>query len=449
MAGSDPATVGPRLSAADHAAVEDLVSPGEQRLARQFPGPDLSRQPVHTAYLPADAVTVDTPQRWGRAALIALDNHAPTASALAAAAGVDEAATAAVWPLIRRKLTTQPIEDLRIDLEDGYGDRGDEAEDADVSAAVTALARAEAAGGAPPVWGVRFKSLEAGTRARGLRTLDLALSSALAVGPLPAGFVVTLPKVTTTEQVAGMVEACARLERAHGLDEYRLHFEIQVETPQSILGPDGGAPVARWIQEADGRCSGLHFGTYDYTAALGIAAAYQSMEHPAADHAKAVMALAAAGTRARLSDGSTNVVPVGDESVVHAAWALHARLVRRSLERGYFQGWDLHPAQLPTRYLSTYLFFRDGLAVVLKRLGAFASGSAGGGVMDEPATAQALAAFVRRGVHCGAVTLDEVQSQTGVDLAVLDALAVRRADLPTRLTDLSATPNAMPAVDQP
>jgi len=418
--------VDPRLLAADYAAVGEVVSPGEERLASRFPGADLSRQPVHTAYVPASAVTGDVAQRWGAAALTALDINAPTAETLALSIGSDKAATAAVWPLIRSKLERDPIEDLRIDLEDGYGDRGDEAEDADVVTAVTALARAAVEGTAPPFWGLRFKSLEAATRARGLRTLDLALGSALSVGPLPAGFVVTLPKVTTIEQVAGMVEACARLERAYGLDDRRLRFEIQVETPQAILGVDGEAPIARWIQEADGRCSGLHFGTYDYTAALGIAAAYQSMEHPVADHAKAVMALAAAGTRVRISDGSTNVIPVGDEAAVHAAWALHARLVRRHLERGFYQGWDLHPAQLPTRYLSTYLFFRDGLEDVLQRLHRYVTGNESGGVLDEPATAQALATFVRRGIHCGAVTLDEVQSRAGFGFDILDNLAARR-----------------------
>src|SRR3954452_7564450 len=99
------------------------------------------------------------------------------------------------------------------------------------------------------------------------------------------------------------------------------------------------------VSAAEGRCTGLHYGTYDYSAALGISAAHQSMEHPAADHAKAVMQVAAAGTGVRLSDGSTNILPVGDRTAVHAAWRLHARLVRRSLERGFYQGWDLHPAQ--------------------------------------------------------------------------------------------------------
>src|SRR5690242_17804457 len=117
-----------------------------------------------------------------------------------------------------------------------------------------------------------------------------------------------------------------------------LKFEIQIETPPAVLAADGTATVARMIDAAGGRLVGLHYGTYDYSAALGVAAAYQSLEHPVADHAKAVMQVAAAGTGVRLSDGSTNVVPAGSPEQVRDALRLHARLVRRSLERGYYQG---------------------------------------------------------------------------------------------------------------
>jgi hypothetical protein len=203
-------------------------------------------------------------------------------------------------------------------------------------------------------------------------------------------------------------------------------FEIQVETPQSILGPDGTALVARMVHASAGRCTGLHYGTYDYSASCGIAAAYQSMEHPAADHAKAVMQVAAAGTGVRLSDGSTNILPVGDRERVHAGWALHARLVRRSLERGYYQGWDLHPAQLPSRYAATYAFYREGLPAAAERLRNYV-GSVDAGVMDEPATARALADFVVRGRDCGAVDADEVEALTGIDRARMDVLARRSA----------------------
>ena len=115
---------------------------------------------------------------------------------------------------------------------------------------------------------------------------------------------VTLPKVTSVDQVEAMVHVCeARLD---------LRFEVQVETPQSILGPDGTALVARMVHAGGARLTGLHYGTYDYSAFCGIAAGQQSLEHPVADHAKLVMQAAAAGTGVRLSDGSTNVLPVGD-----------------------------------------------------------------------------------------------------------------------------------------
>jgi hypothetical protein len=162
---------------------------------------------------------------------------------------------------------------------------------------------------------------------------------------------------------------------------------------------------------------GLHYGTYDYSAACGIAAAYQAMDHPVADHAKAVMQVAAAGRGVRLSDGSTNVLPVGDPDAVHAAWRLHARLVRRSLERGFYQGWDLHPAQLPTRYAATYAFFRDGLPAANARLSAYLERRASG-VLDEPATARALAGFVLRGLDCGALDPSDVE----LDRAMLERL---------------------------
>ncbi len=179
--------------------------------------------------------------------------------------------------------------------------------------------------------------------------------------------------------------------------------------------PSRSCPLA-----APGRISGLHYGTYDYSASLDIAAPYQSMEHPAADLAKGIMQLAVAGTGIRLSDGSTNILPIGDRT--EEAWALHARLVRRSLERGFYQGWDLHAHQLPTRFIATYAFFRDGYGAAAARLRAYLERTPGA-VLDEPATARALADFVLRGVRCGAVSPEEVARDIGIDEAGLIALA--------------------------
>src|SRR5258705_12601644 len=211
-----------------------------------------------------------------------------------------------------------------------------------------------------------------------------------------------------------MCVLCDRLERSYGLAAGRLRFEIQIETPPAVLGADGVATVARMIHAAEGRCAGLHYGTYDYSAAGGIAAQFQSMEHPAADFRKAVMQVAAAGTGVRLSDGSTNIVPVGDTASVRAAWDLHARLVRRSLERGFYQGWDLHPAQLPTRYAATYAFYRAAAPAAVHRLGPYPD-QRFAGTLDEPATARALARFLLRGLDCGALD----QSEVGFDQTLL------------------------------
>ncbi len=413
------------LTEQDLSAVDDQLAQADAARISRYPGDRVDRQPVHTVYVPADRCHPELVAQWGQAAAASLTQHAPGADDLARVAGLDLDAVRTVWPAVLTKLDREPIEDLRVDLEDGYGTRSDADEDRHAVAAGLAIAAMVAAGTAPPFLGIRFKSLEGGTRRRGLRTLDLVLGAVLAAGPLPPNWVVTLPKVTSADQVRAMVDVCGRLEQAYGLDAEVLRFEIQVETPQAILLADGAAGVATMLHAAAGRCTGLHFGTYDYTAALGISGGFQAMDHPAADHAKAVMQLAAAGTGVRVSDGSTNIVPVGDREHVHAAWALHARLVQRSLGRGYYQGWDLHPAQLPTRFLSTYLFFRTGLARIGARLGTYLNGTEGG-VMDEPATAQALAGFLLRGVHCGAVSPEEVTRLTGVDLARLTALADRR-----------------------
>ena len=417
-------TVDPAVDLADlHRELDARLSGDDAAFRRQYPGERAARQPIHTVYVPADRYTADLPEQWGDQAAVALAEHGQP-DQLAAALALPNDLVASIYPRMLAKLGREPIEDLRIDFEDGYGLHGDEEEDRVVRAAAGQLRLAVTAGQAPPFIGIRFKSLEAPTRRRGIDTLDLFVAELTATGGLPPGFVVTLPKVTSVEQVKAMVTACERIEARHGLSAGDLRFEIQVETPQAIIGSDGTALVAPMIHAAAGRCTGLHYGTYDYSASCGIAAQYQSMEHPAADYAKSVMQVAAAGTGVRLSDGSTNVLPVGDAESVRSAWQLHARLVRRSLERGYYQGWDLHPAQLPTRYLATYAFYLQGLPAALPRLHAYVHRQESG-FLDEPATAVALARFILRGIECGAVEERDVLHELDIEAEKLLALARR------------------------
>jgi citrate lyase beta subunit len=416
-----PARAGSRLADSAAAEVDALLAAADDELAARYPGDRPGRQPVHTAYVPADQFRPDLPARWGSQALRELERCAPTAADFATAMGLAPGLAADVRGRVSAKLAAEPVEDLRLDFEDGYGDRGGAAEDADARSAAAGLAEAAAAGLAPPFCGLRCKSLEAATRRRAIATLDIFVGELAARGGLPAGFLLTLPKVTSADQVSAMSLLCARLEEAHGLPGGRLRYEVQAEMPQLILGPDGAATVARCVHTGGARLAGLHYGTYDYSAALGIAAGYQSMEHPAADHARAVLQVAAAGTGVRLSDGSSNVLPAGSREEVTAAWRLHARLVRRSLERGFYQGWDLHPAQLASRYAATYGFFRAGLPAACARLASYA-GRAGGSVLEEPATARALAGYLIRGLDCGATDEDEVAGRSGLDRASITAL---------------------------
>ncbi|QBX56166.1 aldolase [Nocardioides seonyuensis] len=394
----------------------------DRALARLYPGERSVRQPVHTVYVPADRFRAELVTEYGDAALAAVADHEEVLLTLLDG---DED----LLDRVRHKLGHEPVEDLRVDFEDGYGSRPDDEEDDAARAAARALSSAVASGTAAPWHGIRFKCLEPATRRRGVRTLSIFLEEYAGDDGLPDGFVLTLPKVTSVEQVGAMVHLTERLEAALGLGDRALVFEIQVETPQAVLGPDGTALVARMVHASAGRCTGLHYGTYDYSASCGIAAAQQSLEHPVADHAKAVMQAAAAGTGVRLSDGSTNVLPVGGADQVREAWRNHLRLVRRSLDRGYYQGWDLHPAQLPTRFAATFAFYREGYAAAAARLRDYVQRRESG-VLDEPATARALADFLQRGVDCGALAPDEVEASTGVDhdhLAVL-ARRTRTAD---------------------
>jgi citrate lyase beta subunit len=389
--------------------VDELLVDADAALARDYPGERRGRQPVHTLYLPADRFHEGSVHEIGREAQRAvLENGQEFLDLLD---GDDD-----LMMRVLAKLDAEPVEDLRIDFEDGYGVHTDEEEDAAAEAAGRALAAAIEEGGASPFTGIRIRSFEPATRARGLRTLVGFLE---ALGGVPDGFVVTLPKVTSVEQVRAMVLVGDRLDDAIG---GRLRFEVQVETPQSVVGPDGRVLLAALVRTGGERLTAFHYGTYDYSAACGIAAGEQSLEHPAADHAKELMQVAAAGTGVRLSDGSTNRLPVGDQLV--PGWQEHLRLVRRSLQRGFYQGWDLHPAQLPSRFGATYAFFREGFPAAAERLRTYVERTESA-VLDEPATARALSDFVVRGLDCGALDQADVLDSAGLDRPTLLRMANR------------------------
>ncbi len=130
-------------------------------LDRNYPGDDGSRQPIHTVYIPADRFTPSLAAEWGGAQALATAEAHGGLEKLGQLLGQESHLAAAVAERVAAKLSAEPIEDLRLDFEDGYGDRGDEAEDADAVAAAKAVATAVSAGTAPPFIGIRFKCFEA------------------------------------------------------------------------------------------------------------------------------------------------------------------------------------------------------------------------------------------------------------------------------------------------
>jgi len=384
------------------------------------------RQPIHTVYGGAHLFKTDTAPRLGATALRVLDEHAPDAATLASVLGLTAAAAERVYERVREKLGREPVEDFRLDFEDGYGNRPDAEEDGHAASAAVEVAAAARRGTCPPFIGIRIKNLGEELRERGLRTASLFIERLLADtgGRLPPNFVVTLPKITARGQVALLAGTLARIERTHALAPGALRMELMVETPFSIFDERGTVSLPSLVQEGDGRVTAAHFGTYDYTASLGITAAHQHMRHPVCDFARGVMQVSLAGTSVWLSDGATNVLPVGkDPAVIHHAWRLHYADIRHSLANAFYQGWDLHPAQLVTRYAAVYAFFLESLDAASERLRNFIAKAAQatlvGEVFDDAATGQGLLNFFLRALNCGAVRDAEIEVLTGLTLAEL------------------------------
>jgi citrate lyase beta subunit len=388
------------------------------------------RQPVHTVYGGAQLFKAETPARLGTLALELIRTYTPDAASFAQCLGLEGGEFAkSVFDRTVAKLEREPVEDFRIDFEDGYGYRSDAEEDGHAQSAAQALARALTLPGFPPFIGIRIKPLTVALRARASRTLDLFFQALCnETIQLPDNFVVTLPKISVPEQVVALVDILDRLEARHGLRPGVLKIELMIETPQAIIDAFGAFGIPMLIEVAGGRCRGLHFGPYDYTANCDIAAAEQRLDHPACDFARNVMQVSSAGRGVSLSDGPSTILPIPrhraaaggtltkeqaaeNRAIVHRAMRHHFDLVQRSLANGYYQGWDLHPGQLPTRYAAVYAFFLKSLDAAAARLRNFidqaAQATLVGDVFDDAATGQGLLNFLLRGVNCGAFTEQE------------------------------------------
>jgi citrate lyase beta subunit len=414
------------------------LSDANKRFMERYSGESNRRQAVHTVYGGAHIFKSDSAPKLGEVALRSLQEYAPDASTLARALGLNGSLAEKVYDRIVEKLRREPVEDFRLDFEDGYGNRPDAEEDAHARSSAMEVARGFSDKTLPPFIGIRIKPMSEDLRVRSMRTLDVFVTALLEKtgGKLPENFVITVPKIQLPEQMSAVVRLFEILERKNSLANGALRVEPMIETPQSIINARGEVALASLVEAAEGRCRSVHFGVYDYTASCGITASYQTMGHPACDFARQMMLVSLAGTGIHLSDGATNILPVApqrasegksltkkqrDENrdAVYAAWRLGLNDNLHSLRTGFYQGWDLHPAQLVTRYAAVYSFFLEGLESASSRLKTFvekaALASLFGDVFDDAATGQGLLNFFLRGMACGAITEAEALA-TGLTL---------------------------------
>jgi citrate lyase beta subunit len=384
------------------------------------------RQPIHVVYGGAQLFKAETPARLGALALDLIRNYTPDASSFAECLGLPPGHLAeVVYARTIAKLEREPVEDFRIDFEDGYGYRSDAEEDGHAVSTARLLAQGAGKPGFPPFCGIRIKPLTQALGARSARTLDLFLKALLEESSgLPANFVVTLPKISSPSQVLELVTLLDQAESRHRLAAGVLKIELMIETPQAIIDSSGAIAIPKLLEAAGARCRGLHFGPYDYSASCNIAAAEQRLDHPACDFARHVIQVCGADRGVFLSDGPSTILPIPrhrapatddqkaeNRAIIHRAMRHHFDLVQRSLAHGYYQGWDLHPGQLPTRYAAVYEFFLKSLDSAAARLRNFidkaAQATLVGDVFDDAATGQGLLNFLLRGVNCGAITEQE------------------------------------------
>jgi len=436
------------------------------KFQQTYPGDRPDRQPVHTVYGGANLFKSDTCKKMGEIALKNLKTYSPNFAVLAKVLqleghqflpgnereieelsnkmeGLSEMERQkepawlswSVYNKIISKLETEAVEDFRIDFEDGFGNRPDDEEDATAVRAATELAIGMKNNTVSPFIGIRIKPFTEDLKFRGVRTMDIFLTTLLEKtdGVMPNNFVVMLPKVTIPEQVVTLVRLFEIIEKKNKLSPGTLKMETMVEATQIIMDEEGRNPLLKIIRASEGRCIAAHFGTYDYTASCGITARYQNMSHAVCDFAHHVTKVALGGTGIFLSDGATNVMPIGphrgdhlsyeqlteNREAVHRGWKTGFDHSMHSLINGFYQGWDLNPAQLPMRYAATYNFFLGSLTDAVYRLKTFVDRAAistlTGDIFDDAATGQGLLNFFLKAMNCGAISEEEALA-TGLSI---------------------------------
>lgn len=430
------------------------------------------RSPVHVVYGGANLFKAETPAKLGAIALKSLESYAPNfvefarafwlpgaeklplydeliaeseirLSGQAKKVKTENYAAWFAWTIYQRtieKLQREAIEDFRIDFEDGYGFRRDEEEDSHAISASSELAKSFNEKTITAFCGFRIKSFQPETYRRAIRTLDLFLTNLLEKtgGALPENFVVTLPKIKRAEEVGILVKLLDEFENRKNLANGAIKVEILIETPESIFA------MQDFVKAGNHRVNSAHFGAYDFTSSFGIVAEHQHLQHDSCKFARQMMQINLSPFGLRLSDSVTTEMPIPvfkgenlseserqeNRRSVHKAWRAHFNNVTNSLINGFYQSWDLHPAQLVGRYAAFYAFFlssKDSSAARLKGfLDKASQALLTGNQFDDAASAQGLLNYFLRALNSGALTETEIAETTGLTLEELRTASFAR-----------------------
>lgn len=430
---------------------------------------DVTRKSVHVMYGGADRFTADTPTKLGEIALRSMETYAPNFVEFANAMRLPGTESLPHYPeavekmleqiernperaksenpaswfayIVHRKtmekLRNEPVEDYRIDFEDGYGFRSDEQEDADARRSALEMGTSFAAGKLPALSGFRIKPLSAESYGRAVSTLNIFLASLVDAteGRVPHNFVVTLPKIMSAKEVKELSRLLRKFEKSSNIPVGTIGIELMIETPESIIDRKGRVALQRLVKAGNGRVTSAHFGAFDYTSAIGISAEHQDLLHPACDFARNLMQINLAPLGIRLADSVTTVMPVpihkGDglteaqitenRRFVHAGWRAHFKNVSHSMANGFYQSWDLHPNQLPARYAAVYFFYLGSVDAQAQRLRRFVEqatqATLTGNIFDDAASARGVRNFFGSGLDCSAFSQEEVRKLTGLSTA--------------------------------
>ncbi|MBM3761723.1 MAG: malate synthase [Acidobacteria bacterium] len=303
---------------------------------------------------------------------------------------------------VKEKLRREPVEDFRIDFEDGFGWRSEEEEDQAATQAGIEFARMSLAGGLPRRIGIRPKA----DYRRAWRTLETFLKYATGA-PLPKQLIVTQPKIEKVEEAKCWREMLEKAEVKFRLPGMTLRHEILVEHPSAVRN------LAEIARTCENRLDAGHFGCYDYLSSMQVPAPAQSLDHPYATLARWTMQQVLTPLGVAVSDGVYTKLPTGEDAAARRdAFEGHRKAVARALNEGMYCGWDVHPGQLLSRYAALYEFFEAHRDDVLRRYKSFqeaqTKATRAGTQFDDAATVEGLMVFLRRGSSCGAFTEEEI-----------------------------------------